>query len=146
MSILLLGAGKGGAGAALAPIVITSSATFSVAEDSTAVATLTASGGLGSYTWTKIGGADTAKFTLTSGGVLTFASAPDFDAPGDADVNNIYLVQVQAGDGISTPATQTISVTVTDVDLDFATTLSASRAGIGSAVVAEDHTGKTRII
>jgi hypothetical protein len=147
MSVLLLGAGKGGAGAAvLAPIAITSSATFSAAEDQTAVATLTATGGLGSFTWTKIGGADTAKFTLTSGGVLTFTSAPDFDAPTDADANNIYIVQVQADDGLSTPATQTINVTVTDVDADFATSLSASRAGIGSAVIVENHTGRTRII
>lgn len=103
------------AGAALAPITITSSATFSAAENQTAVATLAASGGTGSFTWTKIGGADTAKFTLTSGGVLTFASAPDFETPTDADLNNVYLVQVQVADGVSTPATQNISVTVTDV-------------------------------
>src|SRR4051812_18807881 len=98
------------AGAALAPIAITSSSTFSVAENQTAVATLTATGGTGSYTWTKIGGADTAKFTLTGGGMLTFTSAPDFETPTDADANNIYLVQVQAADGVSTLATQSISV------------------------------------
>jgi hypothetical protein len=145
MSVLLLGAGKG-TGGAVAPIAITSAATFSIVENSTAVATLSATGGLGSFIWTKIGGADTARFTLTSGGVLTFTSAPDFDAPVDADSNNIYLVQVQASDGVSTPATQSISVTVTDADLDFATVLSASRAGIGSAVIAENHTGRTRIV
>lgn len=111
------------AGAALAPIAITSSPTFSAAENQTAIATLTASGGTGSYTWTKIGGADTAKFTLT-GAVLSFTAAPDFETPTDANADNVYLVQVQADDGVSAPATQTISVTVTDVleatlDLDF---------------------------
>lgn len=110
------------AGPALLPITITSSATFSAAENQTAVATLTASGGTGSYTWTKIGGADTAKFTLTSGGVLTFATAPDFEAPTDANTDNVYLVQVQADDGVSTPATQNISVTVTDVVESIPTT------------------------
>jgi hypothetical protein len=111
------------ASAALPPIVITSSATFSAAENQTAVATLTASGGTGSYTWTKIGGADTAKFTL-AGAVLTFTAAPDFETPTDANTDNVYLVQVQADDGVSAPATQSISVTVTDVleatlDLNF---------------------------
>lgn len=112
------------AGPGLAAIVITSSASFSAAENQTAVGTLTASGGTGSYTWTKVGGADTAKFNLTSGGVLTFATAPDFETPTDANTDNVYLVQVQADDGVMTPATQSISVTVTDVseavlDLDF---------------------------
>src|SRR4051812_38603143 len=100
------------AGPALSPITITSSATFSAAENQTAIGTLTASGGTGSYTWTKVGGADTAKFTLT-GAVLTFATAPDFEVPTDANTDNVYLVQVQADDGVST-ATQNISVTVTD--------------------------------
>lgn len=134
--------------AALPPITITSAATFSAAENQTAVATLTASGGTGSYTWTKIGGADTATFTLT-GAVLTFATAPDFEIPTDANVDNIYLVQVQADDGVSAPATQSISVTVTDVSEGpgpYNVTLSAPRAGIGSAIIVEDHTGKTRFI
>jgi hypothetical protein len=133
------------AGPALAPITITSSATFSAAENQTAVATLTATGGTGSFTWTKIGGADTAKFALTSGGVLTFATAPDFEVPTDANTDNVYLVQVQADDGVSAPATQNVSVTVTDVtgeftlDLDFTamggtldSRITFTRAGTGT--------------
>lgn len=96
------------------PIVITSSATFSVVEDTTAVATLTATGGAPPYTWTKIGGTDSAKFNLSSGGVLTFATAPDFGAPSDADANNIYLLDVQAATAGPLSATQSIAVTVTE--------------------------------
>jgi hypothetical protein len=100
--------------AALAPITITSSATFSAAENQTAVATLTASGGTGSYTWSKIGGADTAKFTLT-GAVLTFTSARFRDA--DRRQHRQRLPRAGAGrDGVSTPATQNISVTVLCAD------------------------------
>lgn len=58
---------------------------------------------------------DASAFSLTSGGVLTFATAPDFEKPADADANNVYVFDVQAADGVNTPATQTISVTVTDV-------------------------------
>lgn len=113
------------AGAALASVVITSGTTFSVAENTTAVATLTATGG-GTITWSLTGGADLAKFSIgSSSGVLTFNSAPDFETPTDADGNNIYLVQVQATNGI-TSDTKSLSVTVTDVseaalDLDFTT-------------------------
>lgn len=132
------------------PIVITSPATFNAAENQTAVATLTASGGnSGPYTWTKTGGADAAKFTLTTGGVLTFTTAPDFEAPTDADANNIYVLQVQVADGVNTPVAQTISVTVTNVVETAAAqqqALSSSRAGVGSRIITEDHTGKTRII
>jgi hypothetical protein len=111
---------------ALPPVTVTSSATFTIAENTTAVGTLTASGGDGGpYTWTKTGGADAALFTLTSGGVLSFTIAPDFDAPTDADANNVYLVTVTASDGVRT-GSQNISVTVTDV-LELFTKLDFSK-------------------
>jgi hypothetical protein len=96
---------------------ITSSSTFSVAENETAIATLTATdpdAGT-SFTWSKTGsGADQALFSLSSGGVLTFTSGRDFEVPTDSDANNQYIVQVQVSDGTNTQS-QTITVTVTDV-------------------------------
>jgi serralysin len=47
--------------------------------------------------------------------VLTFASAPDFDSPTDANGDNVYVVDVQASDGSLTDV-QTISVTVTNAN------------------------------
>lgn len=96
--------------------LITSGSSFSVAEDTMAVATLTATDpdAGASLVWSLIGGADQAKFSITSGGVLTFQSAPNYEAPTDANADNVYLVQVQVSDGALT-ASQTISVTVTDV-------------------------------
>ena len=65
-------------------------------------------------TFTIIGGADADKVELV-GGALKFKQAPDFDTPGSADNDNVYEVQIQADDGNGGTATQSVSVTVTDV-------------------------------
>jgi len=98
--------------------VITSSATPSVAENTTSVVTLTATdadlpGQTVSFSIT--GGVDAARFQIV-GGQLQFVSAPDYEAPTDADANNIYQVQVTADDGNGGTTNQTISVTVTPVN------------------------------
>jgi VCBS repeat-containing protein len=103
---------------------ITSSSTFSMAENTTAVGTLTSTDPDAGATkaWSIIGGADQAKFTINSStGALAFATAPDYENPTDANTDNVYVVQVQVSDG-SLTANQTINVTVTDVadlSLDF---------------------------
>ena len=64
-------------------------------------------------TFSITGGADAARFTLAASGALRFVAAPDFDMPGDADADNVYLVQLSVSDGsLSTPLT--IQVTVTN--------------------------------
>ena len=47
---------------------------------------------------------------------LTFNSAPDFESPQDADADNIYEVIVSLIDQTGNVATQTISITILDVD------------------------------
>ncbi len=100
------------------PPVFTSNATANVAENTTAVLTVTATDpDVGqTATFSIVGGADAAKFSITSAGVLTFQTAPDFEAPTDAGTNNIYNVTVQANDGNGGLATQDIAVTVTPVN------------------------------
>ena len=49
-------------------------------------------------------------------GALTFVSAPNFEASADADANNVYEIIVQVSDGNGGIDTQTIDVTVTDVN------------------------------
>ena len=62
------------------------------------------------------GGADEGRFTITaSTGALSFAAAPDFEAPTDAGANNVYDVVVHVSDGIHTD-TQAIAVTVTNLN------------------------------
>ena len=97
-------------------------AAFSVAENTTAAGTVTATDAdaddsVTGYTIT--GGADQAKFSIdTNTGALTFNTAPNFEAPADADTDNAYIVEVTATSGTSSrelTATQAITVTVTDV-------------------------------
>ena len=98
--------------------VITSSATPSVAENTTVVVNLTATDADlpgQTVTFSITGGADAAKFQIV-GGQLRFIAAPDYEAPTDADANNVYQVQVTANDGAGRTAVQNLSVTVTPVN------------------------------
>lgn len=62
-------------------------------------------------------GADDAFFTIDpTTGDLTFLVAPDFEHPADANFDNLYEVDVEVDDQNSGPVSQTIRVTVTDID------------------------------
>src|SRR5689334_17109037 len=97
---------------------MTSAATASVPENTTAVTTVTATDpdAGATITFSITGGADAAKFAITTGGVLSFLVAPNFEAPTDAGANNVYDVTVQASDGLGGTTTQAIAVTVTNVN------------------------------
>jgi len=93
----------------------TSAATASVPESASGTAyTATASDPDGdALTFAIAGGADAARFAITAGGALSFTTPPDFEAPGDADGNNVYQVQLSVSDGRA-QATLNLSVTVTN--------------------------------
>ncbi|MCK6425313.1 MAG: Ig-like domain-containing protein [Burkholderiaceae bacterium] len=119
---------SGGAGAA--------SSARSVAEGTTAVTQLTASEAV---TWSISGGADAAKFSIDASGNLSFVSAPDFETPtdaGDTALNNTYVVEVQAEDAAGNVSTQTVTVSVTDVD-DTAPVITGPSGGAGAASSAQ---------
>ena len=68
-------------------------------------------------TYSFAGGADDSDFTINqTSGVLSFTTPPDFEAPGDANTDNVYEVTVAVSDGQGGSDTQQISVTVTNVD------------------------------
>ena len=97
--------------------VITSPAAASAAENQLVAATLSATDANGdALTYAIAGGSDAARFTIdASTGVLSFVSAPDFEAPADAGANNVYDVTVSVSDGTAAPVTQTLAITVADV-------------------------------
>lgn len=111
--------------------LITSPAAANVAENSTAVhqITVTDSDQPGdSFTYSIIGGADQALFAIDGSGNLSFAAAPNFEAPADTDTNNVYEVEVRVNDGIN-DTSQVIMVTVTDAnEAPSATNLSAAES------------------
>jgi hypothetical protein len=99
--------------------MITSSATQSAAENQTAVATITATDPdlpAQTLTWTETGGADASMLSISTSGVLTFDTAPDFENPTDFDMDGVYVIDVQVSDGAGGEASQTVMVTVTDVN------------------------------
>jgi VCBS repeat-containing protein len=95
---------------------ITSLDTVSIVENTTAVFTVIGSDAdlpADALTFSLVGGADQAQFTITPSGELSFVAAPDFEVPTDADGDNRYEVVVEANDGRGGIATQTITVEVT---------------------------------
>ena len=67
-------------------------------------------------TWSISGGADASAFTIdASTGVLSFVTAPNFEAPTDAGTNNVYDVIVRATDSAGLFNTQAVAVTVGNV-------------------------------
>ena len=101
---------------------IVGASSFTVAEGTTAVATLTATDAdtqTADLSWSipsdAAGGADRDHFTLSSIGVLAFAATKDFEVPDDADQDGIYQVTVQVSDGERTD-TADLTVTLTNVN------------------------------
>ncbi|MEI8213552.1 MAG: VCBS domain-containing protein, partial [Planctomycetota bacterium] len=67
-------------------------------------------------TWSIAGGADQGKFVIDPAtGRLSFAVAPSFESPSDANADNVYLVDVSVSDGTNT-ATKSLEVTVAAVN------------------------------
>lgn len=97
-------------GGSVAP-TITSSSTDSVTSGLTLAHALTADE---SVTWSIVGGADQAQFSI-SGSTLEWVAngTQNYASPADADTNNTYIVTVRATNAFSQTTDQTITVTVT---------------------------------
>jgi hypothetical protein len=108
----------------LPPVIISNggntNVSVSVGENSSAASTISATDADAdqAITYGIAGGEDASRFAIgSSSGVLTFVAAPDFEAPADANADNVYQVIVAATDNGNPPksATQTLAVTVTNV-------------------------------
>ena len=97
---------------------VTSAATASFAENGTgtvytAAATDPDAGTTLTYS---ISGADASLFNINATtGAVTFKSAPNYEAPGDAGGNNVYDITVGASDGTLT-TTKDVAISVTNVN------------------------------
>ncbi len=83
-----------------------------VPENTTAVTTVTATDSDTPVTFAISGGADQTKFDITTDGVLTFKTAPNFEIPTDVDADNFYEVQVTASDSNGGSTVQDLTVRV----------------------------------
>ena len=68
-----------------------------------------------SVTWS-VEGTDGDAFSIITGGVLSFGNAPNFEAPEDADGNNVYQITVVADDGKGGTDDHAVTVTVENVN------------------------------
>ena len=64
--------------------------------------------------WT-LGGDDAGDFRISNSGVLSFRSSPNYEAPADKDMDNVYMVTLNARDREPNTATREVTVRVTDV-------------------------------
>ncbi|MDA9001359.1 cadherin domain-containing protein [Gammaproteobacteria bacterium] len=111
--------------------VFTSVTTFSAAENQTAIDTVTATDADGDSVTFTVSGSELA---ITSAGVLTFASAPDYETKAT------YTATVTATDGTNS-TTQAITVNVTDVVENSSPVFTSN----SSYTVAENQTSAANI-
>ena len=87
----------------------------------------------GTAAWS-LSGADMGLFEIDGGGVLRLSDAPDHEAPGDADGDNVYEVAIDAAVGGHTEDAS-VTVRVTNVDeppvVDGAAVVLVSENGVG---------------
>ncbi|MCP3386886.1 VCBS domain-containing protein [Bradyrhizobium sp. CCGUVB4N] len=115
--------------------VIGSGPTASFAENGTGVACHIAATDVDSPTLTySLSGTDAALFNVSATGDVTFKSAPDFEAPKDANHDNVYDVIVAVSDGEKI-TTKNVAITVTDV----------SDTASGGVLIVTGSTGFTSI-
>jgi VCBS repeat-containing protein len=124
-------------------------ASINVAENTTAVTTVAATDAdlpVQTLTYSIVGGADAAKFSIVSGtGALSFISAPNFEAPTDLGTNNVYDVIVRASDGTLFDD-QAIAVTVTGVNDNSPVITSNGGGATASINVLENTTAVTTVV
>ncbi|MDN3524519.1 DUF4347 domain-containing protein [Halomonas sabkhae] len=123
------------------------SATSSVEENQTAVTTVAASDpdAGDTATFSISGGDDASLFGIDAAtGELTFADAPDFEAPADDDGDGVYDVQVTVTDDDGATDAQDIAVNVTDVN-EAPTITSDGGGDTATKRVAENQTAVTTV-
>jgi len=107
--------------AAVTPVndapIFTSSASFSIAENLTAIGTVAAADAEhDALSFALAGGDDQAFFAIDQQtGALRFLNAPDFETPADKNGDNSYSVVVSVSDSAGAVATQALTIQVTDV-------------------------------
>ncbi|GAA5505761.1 cadherin domain-containing protein [Novipirellula caenicola] len=124
-------------------------AAVNAAENQTAVTTVTASDEdlpAQTFTYSISGGADSGLFSISSGGVLTFNAAPDFENPTDTGGDNVYDVQVTVTDDGAPNLSDVQDIAVTVTDVNDAPVITSDGGGATAAVnAAENQTAVTTV-
>ena len=104
-------------------------------NDVNAVAMYTLAGKMKDMATLSLEGDDAGDFRISSGGMLTFRSSPNYEMPMDANKDNTYMVTLKANDGTYMD-THDVTVMVTNVEEDGTVMLSSMTPVVGTAVMA----------
>ena len=115
------GSGYGTSSSNTPPTITNSSLNVSVVENQTSAFTIVATDANGDTLTYSLSGTDASFFQVSTTGVVTFITAPDFENPSDADALNTYLVTATVSDGMETDS-ENFTVTVTNDTSDDITT------------------------
>ena len=107
-----------------APTITNTVFTISVQENQTSAFTITATDSDGDSLTYSLSGTDSSLLSVSSAGVVTFNSAPDFENPSDSDADNVYMVTATVSDGSLTDS-ENFSITVTNDTSDDTPTSSS---------------------
>ena len=107
------GSGYGTTPSNAAPTINNSTSSYSVAENQTTAFTVSAADSDGNTLSYSLTGDDSSRFAVSSSGVVSFNTAPDFEAPSDANSDNIYSISVSVSDGTAS-ASSSFTITVTN--------------------------------
>ena len=123
--------------------IFTSPATVSVAENQVAAYEAAAADADGDSLRYSLSGTDAGLFTIDANtGAVRFRAAPDFEAPGDNDGDNVYDITVTASDGAnSTNHNVAITVTTDEYDPIPLSSLDGSNGFILNGIDAGDQSG-----
>ena len=128
------GMGYGSGSSNTAPVITNSTFNISVVENQTSAFTVSATDANGDSLTYSLSGTDASLFQVSSSGVVTFVTAPDFENPSDADSNNIYLLTASVSDGTASDS-ESFTVTVTNDTSDDITTAGYDGVYIGAGPI-----------
>ena len=95
------------------PVINNTNTNISVQENQTSAFTISASDPNGDTLTYSLSGDDSSLLSVSTQGVVTFNTAPDFENPSDADTNNVYKITANVSDG-SLSASTNFEITVTN--------------------------------
>ncbi len=118
------GQGSGGSGSTnTAPTITNSVFNISVMENQVSAFTISATDPENDTLSYSLSGTDGSLFGVSSSGVVTFNSAPDYENPSDSNTDNVYVLTATVSDGSLTDS-EDFNVTVTNDTSDDITSVS----------------------
>ena len=104
-----------------APTITNTVFNISVQENQTSAFTISATDPDGDSLTYSLSGSDSALLSVSSSGVVTFNTAPDYENPSDSNADNVYEVTATVSDGSLTDS-ESFMITVTNDTSDDVTT------------------------